>query len=436
MTPGQQLLSKLSELQDLEVFSSLQLKAEFFPEEAPAKMLEFFLHHVKTYGLLPSPNTIYEKGYYTPSPEPWAFYWDQVKDRYQRVLLVKGGQDIAKLAAQGNGSDAVTQLQGLHTEVRSTSLLTKKIDFASQGISKYDAYYKKVNQGQLVSYKTGFQVVDHMSGGMRGGDFISIVGRPGTGKTWLMLLIAKYLMDTGKKVLFVTMEMRDIEIIIRLISLYNGINPTEIENAQLDAQAKMTYDHWTKEDLPQVQGKLELVDGNLVATVDDIFGLAYNQSVDVLMVDGAYLVSNPDKRLNRYSRVGENVEDMKRRGAKMDIPVFGSFQFNREAKKQEKKKEDVGLEDIGYSDVIGQISSLVLGLFETVDESVKAYKERFINILKGRKGERGGFYMSWDFGNMKLKEVPPPEYVEAQKDDVGAKAGSSSKQKKGPLKNL
>jgi len=54
------------------------------------------------------------------------------------------------------------------------------------------------------------------------------------------------------------------------------------------------------------------------------------------------------------------------------------------------------LEDIAYSDVIGQVCSVVIGLFDK-DQGIEVDKQRKVTILKGRNGEIGSFKINWYF---------------------------------------
>src|SRR5690606_31827432 len=97
-----------------------------------------------------------------------------------------------------------------------------------------------------------------------------------------------------------------------------------------------------------------VVDGNLAATVEDIWMMARQLKPAAIFLDGAYLVKHPTER-DRYRRVAENAELIKSELAAL-APVVCSWQFARTATKKQntKKGEKVGLEDIGYSDAIAQ----------------------------------------------------------------------------------
>ena len=78
-----------------------------------------------------------------------------------------------------------------------------------------------------------------------------------------------------------------------------------------------------------------VVDGNLTATVEDIWTLARQLKPDAIFIDGAYLVKHPKER-DRYRRVAENAELMKRELAAL-APTVCSWQFAKTAAKKNKK---------------------------------------------------------------------------------------------------
>ena len=145
-----------------------------------------------------------------------------------------------------------------------------------------------------------------------------------------------------------------------------------------------------------------IADGALSATVEDLQMLARQLQPDLLIIDGAYLLRHPNVRLARHDRINTNVEDIKSFLAEaLNIPVVQTFQFNREATKK-KTLDEVGLENIAGSDAIGQLSSVVLGLFE--EESIETKLKRVIRVMKGRNGETGEFTINWRFGGFGIKQ--------------------------------
>ena len=204
-------------------------------------------------------------------------------------------------------------------------------------------------------------------------------------------------------------------------------NLTDVKKAQLPTPY---YKQFVKglQTLDGFEEPFWIVDGNLTATVEDIWALALQLKPEFIVIDGAYLLKHPNRRLNRWDRVAENAELMKQALATdLNIPVFASWQLNREAAKKAKKGQETGLEDIGYSDAIGQISSIVLALDE--EDSVETLKQRKVSVKKGRNGEVGSYYINWDFHNMNFSQI-----IESVLDEDGNYTTKHADPMKSPLK--
>jgi hypothetical protein len=84
-----------------------------------------------------------------------------------------------------------------------------------------------------------------------------------------------------------------------------------------------------------------------------------------------------------------------------------TFQFTKASMQHNKKKggnQEPGLHDIaGAGQAIAELSSIALGMFQ--DDTPETIHRRRISILKGRYGERGQFFVNWDFGKMDFGEV-------------------------------
>lgn len=223
-----------------------------------------------------------------------------------------------------------------------------------------------------------------------------------THNSWQMFFGAPHAWEAqGIVPMFVSMEMNTLVCQQRLAAMNAHVPMTKLKTGGLTTKGlgklKAALSGVAKKDKP-----FWIVDGNLTATVEDVWMLAEQLKPGVIYIDGAYLLKHPRER-DRFKRVAENADLIKTTLAK-ERPVVCSWQFAREAaKKAKKKNENVGLEDIGYTDAIGQVSSLVMGLFE--EESVETLQSRRIEILKGRNGEVGSFSTRWDFVKMDFQEI-------------------------------
>lgn len=124
--------------------------------------------------------------------------------------------------------------------------------------------------------------------------------------------------------------------------------------------------------------------------------------------------------------MAENADLIKKSVANAVCPVVASWQLNREASKKNKglkggeTSEEPSLDDLAYADAIGQVSSLVLGLYKHPDPNEKS--QRLVRILKGRSGELGEFFINWDHHAMRFNEITMPNVSELQFHSYGAPA--------------
>jgi replicative DNA helicase len=267
-----------------------------------------------------------------------------------------------------------------------------------------DLKQKMLNVGDY-GIRTGWEYLDNMTNGLVGGDLVSIIGRPAAGKTWLQLYLARHAwFNQTKACMFVSMEMNPLLIQQRLMSMQGSFALNDMKTGHLTSMVKnKLYKGFTE---IEAHGKpFWIVDGNMTASIDDIRLLAMQLQPEFIVIDGAYLLKNPDTRLDRFARVAENTRLLKQSVAEdQKVPVFGSYQFNREAAKKAKSKSgpSTGLEDIAFSDEVGQVSSLVLAL--TQKESTATLTRKSVELLKGRNGEFGSWDINWDFNHMDFSQ--------------------------------
>jgi replicative DNA helicase len=297
------------------------------------------------------------------------------------------------------GLSKVFQRQHLFNVPESTSLVL-------------DDYYSRMFDLGETFLSYGWPTLDEMTGGIRDGDFTTIVGRPAAGKTYMLLNCA---MNNWRvhhhPILFVSMEMSALSIMQRLAAMYTA---KPVKGIIKGALSTKVFNAFTVglEEMSQEQVPFWLVDGNLTTTVEDIRYLCQQVKPRAVFVDGTYLLRHPNVRMPKWDRIMENAESLKKDVAtSLGIPTICSYQLGREAAKK-KKSDKHGVEDIYGSDAIGQLSTVVLGLFE--HESVGTLLRRKVDVLKGRNGEVGSFVTRWNFNQMDFSEWIEPNTEDLQ----------------------
>lgn len=380
-------------------FLRLMLTPDLFRGPEETACFDLLSGHTLKYGKIPPRVRFEEAGLALPLHivDAVDYYADQVRSRHVHFVIKQTLYDAQELL----NADKVAMAQEILTDsvlrLAKTQYKKKLVDFASEG---HDIVFNEIKHKKLMGsdygIKFGWPTLDNMADGLMGGDVVTIVGRPGQGKTYAMLFTASHAWNVqGKKPMFVTMEMKPLPIVQRLAAI-NAKKPiTAIKKGELSNQMEKDLSFKLKS-YQKNHNEFWVVDGALAATVNDIILMARQLKPDVVWIDGAYLVRGESARQQRWERVTEVLERVKGELAEaLNIPVIISFQFNRQG-----GKKDAGLEHIAYSDAVGQLSSVVLGLgLSDKEDSVEAISKRKVEILKGRNGEVGEFIINWTFDN-------------------------------------
>lgn len=399
------------DVQDFYKLGSCQYLFEHVKNEAV--WFEFVEHYLRDYGVLPSKSTFEEmvKEKLPEASEPSSFYRDLLYERHVHRSIVVSS-DEANLFL--NNKEPIKALEKF-------SEVIKKLERQKIAPDVHDFRYSHDIMMQNITEKIagseglhlGWPTFDSMSGGIKGGDILSAVGRPGGGKTYCLLHAALHGWHEQKvPILFVSMEMTAVQIFERLSAMqthmpFDWIKKGEFTTLHTDHKKKYA------DSLLELQAHdvpFYVLDGELAATVSNIQTLCAQFQPGAVFVDGAYLLTAQGYYKSKYEKYGEVCRGLKQHIAKgFDVPVIASWQLNREAKKV-KKDSAVGLEHIAGSDEIGQLSSIVLGLTE--EDTIQNAKVRKIEILKGRNGEKGQFFINWDFRHMNFSETEDVYEVE------------------------
>ncbi len=386
-------------------FMGYQLDAGVFKGDE-VDLFNFVRKHAVGYGKLPNRKTVKQwaddNATTVPSKdsiaEPPKYYLDKLETRNLKLGLKRAMMDAEKLRVD-SPKESLDALTSNVVQLNQHSKRKQLLNFSEDGdklVHQESIKTKKqVELGLDAGLKFGWETFDKMSGGLGGGDVVSIVGRPGMGKTYMELYAMLHAWGQGLTTLFVSMEMKVTPIAQRLAAMYTNTSIAELKSGMV---ASKKHDSM-RACLLGMQGQhgMWVADGALSAKVTDVQMLCAQLQPDVLFIDGAYLLRCENPRLQRHDRINTNVEDIKMLLAEqLDIPVVQSFQFNREM--VGKSVEDVDLAHIAGSDAIGQLSSVVLGLFE--EDSIETATQRKIRVLKGRNGEQGEFSINWRFGGL------------------------------------
>jgi len=403
MSVGMLLLSKIIEerrapstLADNSIDPSMLMNDELV-------VYEYIRSHFNRYGAVPDRDTInVEINILLPdaSHEPFGYWADAVVDRRLSTLLVEGARNITSLVRNGELPTAVQDARTLAAslnDVKSTDQMLDLRDLTSRVVSLHDARQRTAGFGGI---PFGFPYLDFISDGAQPGDTVAVVGRPGVGKSYVMLKMALSCYLDGKVPMFLTMEMPPVQCARRLAGLITRAPVDLIRLGRLSYWGRRRLninlaDLWEHAEQP-----FHIIQGSLSSTVEDLAVRIQETRPDAIYIDGAYLLRSANKHGNKWETVTDTAEYIKRIAAEYEVPLISSYQFNR--------KGAGNISNIGLSDAIGQLASIVIGLDnEDTDGEFQAWapvSHKLLQLLKGREGESGVMRLLFDMSKMLVQQ--------------------------------
>lgn len=203
--------------------------------------------------------------------------------------------------------------------------------------------------GLVTGVLTGFDAIDRMRGPLRPGTLNILGARTGEGKTALALNFALNIVKkSGGRVLFLSLEMLEDEIIQRLLAQYAHVDQIVLRDA--------TTTEEEHQDILMQASALRPLDFHCVDNayrLDDIKSIARQmhnrKKLDLVIVDYLQLVDVPPaergRQKARYEEVGEISKGMKRLAQELHVPVLMLAQISREGG----KSAEIELHHLGES---------------------------------------------------------------------------------------
>jgi replicative DNA helicase len=247
--------------------------------------------------------------------------------------------------------------------------------------------------GEIMGVPTGFLDLDKLLGGLQPSDLIIIAGRPGQGKTALMLSLALHAgLEHKKHVALFSLEMSNEQVAQRLIAQQTGIDSQRLRNGKL-----------IEEEWPLFTHSIEVLSDTRIF-MDDTPALTPIQirtkcrrlhmeyGLDLVVVDYLQLMSGDTRNDNRVQEVSYISRSLKVLARELNVPVIAAAQLSRAVEQRTGKEPQ--LSDLRES---GCLTGDTLVTLAETGRNVP------IRELEGR--ENFGIW-SLNPQNLKLEQVP------------------------------
>ena len=271
---------------------------------------------------------------------------------------------------------------GRHVDTLRALMPTKNVDIGSIA----EETVKKIVKGNsLISYN--FKPLDEFAGGMTRGEVTVIGGRPGHGKTTLVVNIVQKLIEDGRKVLLVNREMNNTEMMRKLIVLESpDITYDSIRENEISDEYKAILKNGIIEKLGKKYKKLKMFDS--LKTLEESSAEITKFKPDVIVDDYIQLIHMPSN-LERRFQLEIIMNDYKWICKKENCSAILVSQLNREIERRFDPKPK--LSDFAESGVIEQTAEAAIFVYYPYQYDDEKFSPYSVNLIsaKARYGLTG-----------------------------------------------
>ena len=346
-----------------------------------------------------------------PTTSHFKRYADIVQKLSTYRQLVFAGTEIASLAfaTPENVDDTVAQAESRLFDVTEKQVSSDFKHLGNDGplIEAYDLLVEYADaKGGIVGVPTGFNELDVLTRGFRGGQFIVLGARPAVGKTALALNMAAGAAKQDVKVGIFSLEMTAEDLALRMMTAEARIGsqrlrgksiPQELWSSLSNASAYLSELPIYIDDTPDLNiHRLRVKAKRLFQNAE--------KGKKFLIVDYLQLMSGEgENRQNEVARISRGLKILSK---DLDVPILALSQLSRPSKLQrEDRKKLPQLSDLRESGAIEQDADIVVFLHRDMeprtnddedDEERMAPDEARLIIAKHRNGPTRVLQLSFE----------------------------------------
>lgn len=269
------------------------------------------------------------------------------------------------MSSKDGFNDGFEMLEKLYLQLQQVE---GKKDLRKKNISIIDAINKAIEHAQDVVdgkgghvVQTGFKWLDRQVGGHQAGELWTWAARPGMGKTLFMVMLAIAYANQGVPVDMICLEMNQVQVAKRFISMMSGVDPALFRNK------KLTTKHI--EILNQSKSIFEGMPINILycestepAFVMSLINSSIESGVKGIMLDYLQRMAfETDRNGSTSDKIGKFVREVKTKTNAHGL-FFNLFsQFSRTTESRSGKRPEMS--DLAESGKIEAESDAIFGLY-------------------------------------------------------------------------
>jgi len=253
------------------------------------------------------------------------------------------------------------------------------------------------HRDELMGVPTDFIDLDNKLSGMQKSDLLIVAGRPGIGKTSLLLSIVLNAARKRQRVALFSLEMSNEQVVQRFISGDTGIPSQRFREGRLDDRDWQAFVAAT-EALSKLPVHLD--DTPLISTHElraKARRLDLELGLDLLVVDYLQLLTSGYRSDNRVQEISYISRALKGLARDLNVPVLAAAQLSRAVEQRQDKRPM--LSDLRESGSIEQDADVVMFIYRDEyynPETTEKPNMAEVNIAKHRNGPTGVFELYFE----------------------------------------
>lgn len=421
MTVGEELFVACLKRKDHKILSVVQRK---WLDGVEVRQYKFVMDYYREHGEMVGVKTFCEK-FKLDADEvdsrP-AHYLNSLKERF---IFATMSDNIPKIlrGIKDDPREKLYELQSLIATLSVDAVESKDVLYSDDIESRIKDYEERMKSLGVTYLSMGCEDMDKVLYGYRKQDLITIGGKAGQGKSWLLVyltfLLEKVLLEkesfTGETygdILFVTNEMGEEEIKERLDCIKFRLPYESFLKGTLTEREKGRY-YRGLESLKKTRSKIRIVYS--CQTIDELSTYMGLYQPSAVFIDGSYLMEG--KMQEGWEKIVYITRNLKRIAKSFKTPVINTTQLKRGSNKSGSKFALDGQDDFAYSSSYAQDSDIAIRMFQDAD--MKFHDLIGCEVVKGRRVVGGTtFVFQNDLSNM-LQSItlPADETREPERKD-------------------
>ena len=285
------LVSKI--IRDRDIVPALQrgVNESWFLDDDNRKAWSFVRKHYGEYSEVPTAVTVkdhYPNYKVLDVQDSVDYLLDTMVDFRRRLLTRQGLETAVEQLQENDHNAALLAMEATITKVNEQGILgTHEIDLTKNTEQRYKEYQALQNQ-EFLGIPTGFSKIDEATAGLQGGQLITIIAPPKTGKSQIALKMAVNVHTQGFIPMFQSFEMNNHEQQQRHDAMRSNISHSRLRRGKLLPAEEDRYIEVLNK--METEPSFHLIDAVSGITVSALAAKIEQTKPDIVFVDGVYVM--------------------------------------------------------------------------------------------------------------------------------------------------